>query len=391
MDSNSNGDIPQDLLDAAAAVEEDLLPDKSGDRYKSAFDLLKSWLISKDTSSYAEPVLLAYFHELSQTLAPTTLWSRFSMIKSMLKLNDKIDIGKYSRLIAFLKKCSVGFESKKSSVFTGDEIRRFFGEAPDDIYLSYKVIAIFGICGACRSDELTKILVEHVKDHDGVYIVSIPDTKTHISRVFTIGSNFYPIVQKYINMRPAHAPTKRFFLGYINGKVTIQHMGKNKITSISKDIARFLGLPDPDSYTGHCFRRTSATLLVDGGADLLTLKRHGGWKSDKVAEGYVQDSIGNKRRIEARIASMINLPSTSASTSASTSSSPPPPPSPQPSPKRSRPDNLILPPNSSSLEFVGQRIMIKFLNEERVINIPDDCLFEITYFNCRGYKVNFVN
>ena len=64
MDSNSNGDIPQDLLDAAAAVEKELLPDKSGDRYKSAFELLMSWLKSINTPSFAEPVLLAYFQEL---------------------------------------------------------------------------------------------------------------------------------------------------------------------------------------------------------------------------------------------------------------------------------------------------------------------------------------
>lgn len=50
-------------------------------------------------------------------------------------------------------------------------------------------------------------------------------------------------------------------------------------------------------YTGHCYRRTSASLLADSGADILTLKRHGGWKSSTVAEGYVEDSITNKIKI----------------------------------------------------------------------------------------------
>lgn len=53
-----------------------------------------------------------------------------------------------------------------------------------------------------------------------------------------------------------------------------QHNRKNSFRC-----AQFLKLPDPLAYTGHCFRRTSATLLVNGGSDILQLKRHGGWKS----------------------------------------------------------------------------------------------------------------
>ena len=45
-----------------------------------------------------------------------------------------------------------------------------------------------------------------------------------------------------------------------------------------------------------CLRRTSATFLVDSGGDITTLKRHGGWKSSSVAEGYIEESIENKKR-----------------------------------------------------------------------------------------------
>ncbi|KAJ8909287.1 hypothetical protein NQ315_011363 [Exocentrus adspersus] len=31
----------------------------------------------------------------------------------------------------------------------------------------------------------------------------------------------------------------------------------------------------PEQYTGHCFRRSSTSILADSGADLLTIKRHG--------------------------------------------------------------------------------------------------------------------
>ncbi|KAJ8982961.1 hypothetical protein NQ317_005279 [Molorchus minor] len=44
-------------------------------------------------------------------------------------------------------------------------------------------------------------------------------------------------------------------------------------------------------------RRSSATLLADAGVDITTIKRHAGWKSTTVAEGYVENSIENKTKI----------------------------------------------------------------------------------------------
>ncbi|EFA12748.1 hypothetical protein TcasGA2_TC010275 [Tribolium castaneum] len=46
--------------------------------------------------------------------------------------------------------------------------------------------------------------------------------------------------------------------------------------------------------TRHCLRRSSATLLVDAGADITALKRHGGWRSTTVAETYIDHSLNNK-------------------------------------------------------------------------------------------------
>lgn len=43
------------------------------------------------------------------------------------------------------------------------------------------------------------------------------------------------------------------------------------------------------AYTGHCFIKTSAKLLVDSGGDITSLKRHEGWKSTEGAEGYIEN------------------------------------------------------------------------------------------------------
>jgi hypothetical protein len=66
--------------------------------------------------------------------------------------------------------------------------------------------------------------------------------------------------------------------------------GKTKVSEVPKIVASFLGFPNPGQYTGHALRVSLATALADEGATSLCLKRHGRWKSDSVAEGYLRES-----------------------------------------------------------------------------------------------------
>lgn len=109
------------------------------------------------------------------------------------------------------------------------------------------------------------------------------------------------IIRKYVRLRPLQTDHRRFFLAYRKGQCIKQPVGINTFGAIPKNIALFLGLPDSSGYTGHCFRRSSASLLADSGADILTLKRHGAWKSSTVAEGYVENSLENKRKTAIKI------------------------------------------------------------------------------------------
>ena len=73
-----------------------------------------------------------------------------------------------------------------------------------------------------------------------------------------------------------------------------QPMGRNTIGGTPKFIANFLGLADPERYTGHCFRRSSTTVLADSGASLTTLRRPYRWKSDTVAHSCIEQSKHHK-------------------------------------------------------------------------------------------------
>lgn len=129
------------------------------------------------------------------------------------------------------------------------------------------------------------------------FIVTVKDTKNYYPRNFIIGPELYDKVNDYIKLRPTNLNTDRFFLQYRNGVCVRQVIGKNKISEVPKTIATFLKLNDPETYTGHCLRRTAATLLANSGANLTTVKQLGGWKSGSVAEGYIEHSLANRRKI----------------------------------------------------------------------------------------------
>lgn len=116
-------------------------------------------------------------------------------------------------------------------------------------------MCIFGLCGACRTDEFLRITVKDVEKHsDSLYLVRLNQTKTKIVRSFTISGEFFGIVKKYIDLglQPTHAdPEGRFFVNYQRGKCTTQFMGRNKFMHMPRRMAEFLELPMPDRYTGN--------------------------------------------------------------------------------------------------------------------------------------------
>ena len=232
---------------------------------------------------------------------------------------------------AILKNNSKGHRVKKSLALSWDQIMQFMRNADDYIYLSAKVsidmctyiylslfffyiqtnssqflkifqiLLIFGICGALRCIEFTNIKYTDVEDKNGKFIVSVQDTKTYIDRSFVIGPLFYSQIKKSIPLRPFDNFTDRFFIQYMNGRCTRQVMGKNKIGGTPSTIASFLGLANSSTYTGHCYHRTSATLLSYSGANMAMIKQLGGWKSDAVAAGYIANSTRTKDLIFKRI------------------------------------------------------------------------------------------
>uniref|UniRef100_A0ABD2WHR4 Uncharacterized protein n=1 Tax=Trichogramma kaykai TaxID=54128 RepID=A0ABD2WHR4_9HYME len=162
--------------EASLIVQTDTLPKKSSERYLLVYDAYKDWQKehAKSLSNSEEKNLIVYFSELKLKLKPTTLWSIWSMLKKTLATRDDVNINNFITLKSLIKNNSKGLlnllrEPTKSAVLKWDEIKKFMDEAPDFVYLGTKVVLVFGICGALRSDEIKNMLVQDVEDLNNKY------------------------------------------------------------------------------------------------------------------------------------------------------------------------------------------------------------------------------
>ncbi|XP_015127656.1 uncharacterized protein LOC107048788 [Diachasma alloeum] len=297
--------LPENILKSIENARDKSMPEKSRERYMRTYRRYRDWIEENEFEDnspkyiFSEEIMLAYFNERSQSSAPNSLWSTFSAIKSVVRRLHNLDLSKHTEL-HFLKVLKKGYEPKKAAVLWEPQTAKFIREASDEVYLVEKVALIFGLCGGCRTIEMWKLKFDHVHDcvdqetKESFFKVQLFDTKTKKPRWFSILGEYYYIVEKYMKLRPGHATEKKFFLNYQKGNCTNQPIGRNKIASFAKAIAEYLKLPNPEQYTGHCFRRAGTSQFANTGATVTEIMQFGGWDSFTSAKGYVDDSAVHK-------------------------------------------------------------------------------------------------
>ncbi|KYB27117.1 uncharacterized protein LOC103313307 [Tribolium castaneum] len=243
-----------------------LLPEKSKKRYETTYRMFKDWCLTKNNAPVSEALLLAYFQEKDSILrSPSSKWCEYSILKTTIFINENIDISKYLKLRAFLKRQNAGYKPKKSNTFNREMINQFLEQAPDEKYLLMKVAMLMGITGACRNHELCDMKVENVKEAGDVFIVKIPDSNTGIPRMFVL-TDHLDKVRKYIEFRSKiTVDCSRFFMRYHEGRCYNQPVGINTFLEIPSRIAKYLNLENAEGYTGRAFRKTSAMLSANIG------------------------------------------------------------------------------------------------------------------------------
>lgn len=94
------------------------------------------WVDEKPCATIDEDAVLAYLQYKSETIAPNSLFSVFSMLKKCL---PSIDMGTFNNVKGFLKIQNKGYRPNKAKTFTHTEFDRFLLEADDETFLLHKV------------------------------------------------------------------------------------------------------------------------------------------------------------------------------------------------------------------------------------------------------------
>ena len=74
------------------------------------------------------------------------------------------------------------------------------------------------------------------------------------------------------------------------------------ILQIPHELATYLGLSQPESYTFHSFRRSSASQAADLGATSLQMQSYYGWKNASMTLEYVSTSKAAIEDMAAKLA-----------------------------------------------------------------------------------------
>ncbi len=302
---------PPDLKKQAQQATETLLPVKSRKAYDKWFERFEKWQVEHQVQEHcSESVLLAFFQDLTKDqFKPTTLWTSYSCLKKELLIKKNKDISIFEKLKGYLKALSVTYQKKKVEVFIRKDVEQFLKEAPTEEHLREKLILLFGLFGGLRADELTHLTFEDItKIRQGLKI-NLPHSKTDKAgegfdfiALSSVDKWKCPVqyYRLYFQSFPV-PPTGRFFRLQRSGKFTNQPCGRSFFLATTKKIAMFLNKPDAAKYTGHAIRRTAATWIADAGGTNVELKKFGRWKSDTVAQGYVDRSEKSKRTLATMI------------------------------------------------------------------------------------------
>ncbi|PSN48199.1 hypothetical protein C0J52_03578 [Blattella germanica] len=110
-------------------------------------------------------------------------------------LLDAVSAESFNKLLCFLKNKNVGHRPRKLKVFSRKDVNKFLNNAPDDKYLLMKVVMIMGIAGACRREELVKIIIDDVEDGNAFILVELKEIKRYEIYLtkFGNGYKFLPI------------------------------------------------------------------------------------------------------------------------------------------------------------------------------------------------------
>lgn len=289
-----------------------LLPKKSKKWYDNAWQSYCNYTDNEE-ELFTEDSFIIYFDFLrtQKEYKSSTIWSTFSKLNECyrLKTGKKLQ-DSMPRLYLQLKSYNQGYQRKVAKVFTIEEIWTFLNKdltAPKGFWLLRKAVTTIGFVCGLRMAEIRSLQFSSLKeDSEGIWVdfigakqrgeeessrCLIPKNPTDPKRCFFTHLKAYLVHVKAELGDKAEGPL--FKTCTKGGGYTSAPMGINYLYKIPKTTAEVLELPNPSEYTGHSYRRSSATQMANSGANSAQIRRYYRWNSDSTANKYLDNSRSN--------------------------------------------------------------------------------------------------
>lgn len=208
---------------------------------------------------------LQYFDHLhsSKRLKASSIWSTYSCLNAIHQRNYGERLQTFLAVTQLLKSYNNSYSRNVAPVFSASEIDKFLSmelDTPDWIVI--KAIVAIAISGDLYCAELRDIMFSNISlKNDSSYEVKFVCRKKEgekSKRNFTIPVSLAVYVRRYITAIKdvlGDDISGALIKGSPKHRFINQPMGKYFLSVVGKKVATALSLPNPDSYTGRCFRR----------------------------------------------------------------------------------------------------------------------------------------
>jgi integrase len=224
-----------------------------------------------------EEIIVNFFRHLrfKKKAASSTMWTFYSYINSILKRKYGFKLQELPRVTLFIKGLEVDMK-KKAPIWDQGKLKKFMvSEMPTPYWEVRQAIVLMAFFGGLRLQECCDLKLEQIIRGPDGYTITHMRSKQRNDKIFTKFvvpqdggySDRLAVYIKKLNDQLHKFQGRVWFTGTPRG-LKKQGMGLNMVGKVPHEVAKYMNLPEWETYTFHSFRRTSATSAADAGSTM---------------------------------------------------------------------------------------------------------------------------
>jgi hypothetical protein len=225
------------------------------------------------------------------------MWTFYSYVNSILKRKYGYKLQELPWVTLFIKGLEVDMK-KKAPIWDTGQLKKFLvSEMPTPYWEVRQSIVMMAFFGGLRLQETCDLELEKIIRGPEGYTITHMRCKQRDDKTST--KFVVPQEGGYADRLAVYIKKVNDVLQKFQGRVWFtctpkalkkQGMGLNMVGKVPHEVAKYLNFPEPETYTFHSFRRTSATSAADAGSTTKQMVDFFGWKNGSMCQEYISSS-----------------------------------------------------------------------------------------------------